>query len=68
MTIAIKLFVQDPDSEKIARLLNEHEESVCCHGRNPCYLRCGVVRLARTEKWEVIPKEERVLWLKDVSK
>jgi hypothetical protein len=60
MNAVTRMFVQDPDSEGIAKLLNEYKETVCCHGRNPCFLRCGVVRLARTGIWEIIPKKERL--------
>jgi hypothetical protein len=57
-------FIENPDSERIAHLLNENNETVCCHGRNPCYIRCGVRRVSTI--WEAIPKNERLEWLKEI--
>lgn len=63
-----EMFVEDPPSAEIAMRLNQHHAKVCDHGRNPCYLRCGV----RFERacWSEIPKVERLEWLNvvDVTK
>lgn len=41
-----RVFVHDPDSERIAQELNGgfRIDQTCIHGREPCYLRCGVRR------------------------
>jgi len=58
-----EMFVDDPPSLEITARLQASRADVCEHNRNPCYLRCGVRFGLR---WEVIPKAERVTWLRTV--
>jgi hypothetical protein len=55
-------FVADPPSAEIAARLEHTDAIMCEHGRNPCYLRCGV-RSRAGGPWSVIPREERDKWL-----
>jgi len=57
------LWVPSPNSERIATALILGQQHLCPHGRDPCYLRCGVRKaLSSTGTWEVIPEPERRAW------
>lgn len=71
-------FVDDPPSHAIAAKLNASDTDECEHGRDPCYLRCGVRRRgginrdasnniasvgSASGRWEPIPKGRRLEWL-----
>lgn len=58
-----RMFVDDPPSQEIANRLNAAYAATCEHGRNPCYLRCGVRTPWSLHQWAPIPKQERLYWL-----
>lgn len=81
MSTAEIAFVDDPESVAIARTLNfiTPRPDGCMHGRDPCYLRCGVERVrvympgeyfsgheATGWEWRVISRERRVEWRRAV--
>ena len=62
-----KVWVDDPDSEGIARILTRVHATTCRHGRDPCYLRCGV-RLGTKGRWVIILHAERIQWLEGIHR
>lgn len=61
---AESLWVEHPESERIAAGLNAKKAAVCTHQRSVCFLRCGVERI-RSESmlvWHPIPHADRVRW------
>lgn len=58
---AREAWVEDPRSAQIANDLNTARADVCVHGKDPCYLRCGV-RRGIAPHWTVITKIDRLSW------
>lgn len=61
MNALARVFVEEPESEAIAEVLNAERVRVCRHLRNPCFSRCGVVRIDGV--WVPIPPDRRFEWL-----
>lgn len=61
---AESLWVEHPESERIAAGLNAKTATVCAHERSVCFLRCGVerIRSESTLEWRPIPHADRVRW------
>ncbi|MHC4814360.1 MAG: hypothetical protein ACYTFN_14795 [Planctomycetota bacterium] len=60
-------WIENPPSDDIAVRLTEGRELLCCHDRNPCYLRCGVrKREPGPGTWTVIGQGERRAWFEKV--
>jgi hypothetical protein len=55
-------FVENPPSDRIAAQLNELGTNVCKHGRNPCFVYCGVCQHP-SFGWEPLLPERRAQWL-----
>lgn len=62
----VRAFVANPDSQATADSLNAAGDTLCGHGRNPCFLRCGVRRKPGV-LWTPIPKVERFEWLRRLA-
>jgi hypothetical protein len=66
LEVVKRLFVENPQSEFIAKALMQDAREHCIHGRDVCYLRCGVRKVSPIEHspvWEPIPRHERDAWL-----
>jgi hypothetical protein len=50
-------WIDNPESYKIARILQEKGEQECEHGKTVCYTHCGVSFHSKT--WYVIPYSVR---------
>lgn len=62
MVQARDAFVPHPPSVQIAARLDERGATECEHGKDPCYLRCGVAR-DNLGRWYAISFESRRAWL-----
>ena len=60
-------FVNNPDSEAIAAGLNVERALACIHGRNPCYIVCGVRRPLRAVEARVTLGVSGIVWRDDVN-
>ena len=61
-------FVLDPD--RLESIRRAGDATICPHGRNPCYVFCGIRRVTTIRPlgpWEAIPEAERWRWLGRVS-
>lgn len=66
-------FVARPRSVVLAKELTADNADVCKHGRNPCWLICGVKGFLKNpghadggrRAWEKIPQTKRLRWLDD---
>jgi len=62
-SVLMKAWVDHPQSAYIRDDLQNQRAKVCEHGRNPCYLKCGVRRNLITGEWSIIPRQRRREWL-----